>query len=136
MGQVISICLLKLLREYVSVRPLRIMAEASDSKSAEEEAVTGPPGTQSMAEASDGESGVEEALAGPSEVQPTQADLEPEPSVGAQITPEEATHGMETATPKPLPDPSSVLPQYLVVQSGDSPSAPTPPESLVPQEQR
>uniref|UniRef100_A0ACB8G2V7 Uncharacterized protein n=1 Tax=Sphaerodactylus townsendi TaxID=933632 RepID=A0ACB8G2V7_9SAUR len=40
--------------------------------------------------------------------------------------PEETIPGMETATSKLLPDPSSVLPQDLVVQSGDIPSAPTP----------
>uniref|UniRef100_A0ACB8FDL5 Uncharacterized protein n=1 Tax=Sphaerodactylus townsendi TaxID=933632 RepID=A0ACB8FDL5_9SAUR len=113
-------------------RPLCTIAEASVSESAEEEAVAGPSGTHSMAEASNSEFGVEEAVAGPSEVQPIQEDLEPEASAvdtgsgpGAQGIPEEATPGMETATPKPLPDPSSVLPQYPVVQSGDGPSAPT-----------
>uniref|UniRef100_A0ACB8G5J1 Uncharacterized protein n=1 Tax=Sphaerodactylus townsendi TaxID=933632 RepID=A0ACB8G5J1_9SAUR len=112
----------------VGLRSLRTMAEASDSESAEEEAVAGPSGIHSMAEASDMESGVEEAVAGPSEVQPTQADLEPEPSVvgtgsgpGVQAIPEESAPGMETATPKLLPDPSSVFPQYPVVQSGGQP---------------
>uniref|UniRef100_A0ACB8FM20 Uncharacterized protein n=1 Tax=Sphaerodactylus townsendi TaxID=933632 RepID=A0ACB8FM20_9SAUR len=60
------------------VKSLCTTAEASDGVSADEEAVAGPPGTHSMAEASDMKSGVEEAVAEPSEVQPTQADLEPE----------------------------------------------------------
>uniref|UniRef100_A0ACB8EIZ8 Uncharacterized protein n=1 Tax=Sphaerodactylus townsendi TaxID=933632 RepID=A0ACB8EIZ8_9SAUR len=105
-------------------RSLHTMAESSDSESSEEETVAGLSGTHSMAEALDMESDVEEAVAGPSEVQPTQEDLEPEPSVvgtgsgpGAQATPKEAASGMETATPKLLSDPSSVLPQYPVVQS-------------------
>uniref|UniRef100_A0ACB8G9Q7 Uncharacterized protein n=1 Tax=Sphaerodactylus townsendi TaxID=933632 RepID=A0ACB8G9Q7_9SAUR len=123
----------------VLLESLHTMAEASDSESAEE-AVAESSGTHSMAEASNMKSGIEEAVAGPSEVQPTQA--EPELSVvgtglgpGAQATPEETTPRMETATPKLLPAPSSVLLQYLVVQSEGSPSAPTAHQLLHPQGQ-